>query len=204
VVALPPGGGRRTSTLGTGTGRATSVVVGRAGRGKTITNPSAFGTAFGLAFVEGVGEFELTGNSILLEIGDQLLMETGDFLLLEDGASAGLAAGDTTIRGIGERLVDAVGTVSGATATASGAFEEPNLTDNLLLENGDGILLENNDLLLLESNGDNVLLENGDDLLLEDGSLLLLESGAVAPPTAIKDVDGFEIFDTNGDYILEV
>lgn len=204
MVALPPGGGRRTSTLGTGSGRSTSVAVGLAGRGKTITNPSVFGTIFGLAVVTGVGDFELVGNSILLEIGDDLLMETGDALLLEDGSSLGAVTGTATIRGVGARLVDAVGTVSGATATVSGAFEDPNPADNLLLENGDDILLENNDLLLLESNGDNVLLEDGDDLLLEDGSLLLLESGVVAPPTAIQDVDGFEILDTDGEYILEV
>lgn len=179
MVALPPGGGRRTSTLGTGSGRSTSVAVGRAGRGKTITNPSAFGTIFGLAVVTGVGDFELSGNSILLEIGDELLMETGDALLIEDGASTGSAAGSVTTRGVGARLVDAVGTVSGATATASGTLEEPSVADKILLE-------------------------IGDDLLMETGEFLLLESGVVAPPTAIQDVDGFEITDTDDEYILEV
>lgn len=177
MVALPPGGGRRTSTLGTGSSRSTSVAIGAAGRGKTIATPSAFGTAFGLAVVVGISDFVLSGNALLQENGDDLLQETGERLLLEDGAVVGTATGGTTVRGIGASFRDAVGSVTGV-ASVAGVLEEPGLADNILKE-------------------------DGDDILLETGDFLLKESGTVIPPTAILDVDGFAITDTTGDYILE-
>ncbi len=137
MATLPPSGAGRTATLGTGTSRSRSVVVGRPGRGTTILSPiyDAIGTSGGMATVEGVSDFLIVGNTILLEIGDQILLETGvDFLLLEDGASTGISAGETTVRGIGAALVDTFGTSAGI-ATVSGVMEEPSgpSGDTLLL-----------------------------------------------------------------------
>jgi hypothetical protein len=139
------------------------------------------GTTEGRATVEGISDFLIVGNTILLEIGDQILLETGvDFLLLEDGASTGISAGETTVRGIGAALVDTFGTSAGI-ATVSGVMEEPS-----------------------GPSGDTLLLEIGDDILLENDDFLLLETGAVPPAGIILDTLDQEISDTSGDFILEV
>jgi hypothetical protein len=179
VATLPPGGGRRTASLGGGTSRSRTVVIGQAGRNSTIPTPvtQGVGSSYGLATVLGVGSFDAPGNAILLETGDILLLEIGDRLLIEDALTTASAAGVATVSGVGAARVDRSARTEGL-ATVSGVMEVPGAAANILLE-------------------------NGDDLLMETGDLLLLETGVVIPPTVLLDTDGFPIFDTSGEYILE-
>jgi hypothetical protein len=182
MATLPPGGGRRTASLGSGSSRSRSVVIGRPGRGTTILAPvqEGIGSIFAFATVDGYSDFLISGSALLQEIGDSILLETGDRLLIEDAASTGISAGEAfPVRGVGAALADALGTSAGIT-TVSGVMEEPGPV------------------------GDTLLLEIGDDILLENGDLILLETGAVPPAGIILDTLDQEISDTSGDFILEV
>ena len=178
MATLPPGGARRSATLGSGSSRSTTVVVDRGGRDYTIPTPitDITGTILGYALVSGVSDFALSGNALLQENGDALLQEDGFRLLLEDAASTGLSEGTTFVRCTSSWLVDVSGSSAGV-ATVSGVLETPGGVDNLLLE-------------------------DGDDLLQENGDFILLETGAVTPGTAILDMNNEEITDIDGGFIL--
>lgn len=180
MATLPPGGGRRTASLGTGSSRSRTVVTGASGRGVTIPTPitEGVGSVTAFALVTGVSDFDLEGDALLLETGDQILLETSDRLLIEDAASAGSSTGTATVTGVGGANVDRLARTEGF-ATVTGVMEVPNTADNILLE-------------------------DGDDLLIETGDFILLEDGTVTPPSAILDTLGDPILDTSGDFILEV
>ena len=182
MATLPPGGAGRTATLGTGTSRSRSVVVGRPGRGTTIPTPlqQIVGTSGGLSTAAGVSDFVIIGNTLLKEDDDQILQETGEFLLLEDAASTGTVNDIALfIRGVGAALADAEGRSDGV-ASASGVLEEPS------------------------ASGDALLQEDDFSILQEDDDFILLETGAVPPPGVLLDMNGEEISDVNGEFITGV
>ena len=182
MSTLPPGGGRRTTSLGTGTTRSGTLASGVGGRRKNIPTPvyTMTGTAAGTSSALAVGETVITGNALLLEIGDDILLETGDRLLIEDGSSPGTALGVATVRAIGAAAAAAQGTSAGV-AVASGVMDAG-------------------------ATGDKLLLESGDDILMEDGSFLLLDvGGSVMPAKAlIEAITGQPLLGAGGEYLVGV
>ena len=207
---LPPGGGRRTASLGAvipavdefvqddndeallddaGSPLAVtlapdrlSLSAGISGRRKTIPTPvyRMVGTSAGTAFALAVGDIILSGNALLLENGDDLLLETGDRLLIEDASSPATAVGIASVRGIGAAAAAAQGTSAGI-AVASGVMDAG-------------------------ASGDKLLLESGDDILMEDGSFLLLETGGVVVPATalIEAITGQPLLGAGGEYLVGV
>jgi len=183
MATLPPGGGRRTASLGSGSSRSRSIAIGQPGRGVTIPTPiqEMDGTAAGRATVDGVSDFLVVGNSILQEDGFRLLQEDGSALSVEDAASFGTVNDiSISVRGIGAALVDAFGTSAGV-ASVSGVIEAPGAgTDNLLQEDGSA-------------------------LLQEDDDLILLETGAVPPSGRLLDVTSLNaLVSVTGDFLIGV
>lgn len=133
MATLPPGGGRRrASSLGTGSSRSTTVVVGRRGRSSTIPTPVSFsvGSTFGFAQVSGIGDFTLT----------------------LDVSSFGTIEGFALVSAEGASFVDRIGT-SAALATVTGVLEVPGGgggTNRILQEIGDDLLLEDGSFMLRE------------------------------------------------------
>lgn len=182
MATLPPGGGRRTASLGSGSSRSRSVVVGASGRGVTIPAPIQEGVGVSNAFAtaEGYSDFLISGDGLLQEIGDNILLETGELLLLEDAASIGLSECVPTVRGVGAALADTFGASDGV-ASVSGVMEEPGAA------------------------GDTLLQENGDDLLQENSDFILLETGAVPPSGRLLDVTSLNaLVSVTGDYLIGV
>jgi hypothetical protein len=177
-MPLSEGGSNRSRTLGTGTSRSRTLVIGRAGRSRTVPAPLAQGAGIsdGLAVVLGDADYIVGGNSILQETSDRILLETGEYLLIEDAALVGLSAGFAGVIGYGASFADGQGLSAGNTTPIRGVGEVPSVADNLLKE-------------------------DGDDILLETGDFLLLEDGTVAPSSTLLDANNTEILDTNGDFM---